>query len=49
MTSENFEFVDREYVQVSREKPSRQIKTRKASFSSIVERFNNFRIFKFKG
>ena len=44
MTSENFEFVDREYGQVSREKPSRQIKTRKASFSSIVERFNNFRI-----
>lgn len=44
MTDENIEFVDREYVNCPRVKPSRSIRTRSTSFTSIGERFRNFRI-----
>ena len=44
MTDENIEFVDREYVNCPRVKPSRSIRTRSTSFASISERFRNFRI-----
>ncbi len=44
MTSEMFEFVDREYGQCTRVNPSRQIKTRRLSFDNIREKFTQFRI-----
>ncbi len=42
MTSEMFEFVDRDYGQCVRENPSRQIKTRRISFNNIYDKFTNF-------
>ena len=44
MTSEMFEFVDRDYGQSTRVNPSRQIKTRRLSFDNIRDKFNKFRI-----
>ena len=44
MAIENIELVDRDYEKCSKEAMPRQIKTRKTSFSNIVEKFRNFRI-----
>ena len=44
MADDNLELVDREYGECPREEYPRQIKTRKASFNSILQRFTNFRI-----
>jgi len=44
MTDENIEFVDREYGQLPRIKPSRQIKTRKLSFENIRNAFRKFHL-----
>ena len=44
MTDERIELVDREYGQCATVNPSRQIKTRKTSFTSIYDRWRKFRI-----
>ena len=44
MAVENIELVDRDYNNCSKVAMPRQIKTRKISFSNIVERFRQFRI-----
>lgn len=49
MTSEMFEFVDRDYGQCTRVNPSRQIKTRRLSFDNILDKFNKFRISMLQG
>ena len=48
MTDDLFELVDRDYDQVQREEYPRQIKTRRSSFNTIVEKFTNFRINRLK-
>ena len=44
MENDNFELVDRDYVDCTREEYPRQIKTRNKSFHSISQRFANYRI-----
>lgn len=45
---DDYELVDREYENCPREEYPRQIKTRKSSFNSILQRFTNFRINRLK-
>ena len=44
MADEKIELVDREYNNCPRDNPSRQIRTRKSSFSTIREKFNAWRL-----
>ena len=49
MTDERIELVDRDYERCPRDNPSRQIRTRKSSFTTIREKFNSWRIKRLEG
>lgn len=49
MTDERIELVDRDYERCPRDNPSRQIRTRKSSFTTIRDRFNAWRVRRLEG